>query len=112
MLYLKSFHIIFLVAWFGGLFYLPRLFVYHTEIEPTDPNYQRFCTMERKLFWGIMTPCAILALIMGLGLLHYWWGAIQDKGWMHAKLLLVGFLICYHYQCYRYLKAFKEKRNT
>lgn len=112
MLWIKSFHIIFVICWFAGLFYLPRLFVYHTELEHKDPNYQRFCIMERKLFWGIMTPSAVLALFFGFGLLGYWVEAIQTSGWFHAKLLLVIALLVYHFLCLHYLKKFAKFQNS
>jgi len=112
MLWIKSFHIIFVVCWFAGLFYLPRLFVYHTELETDDSNYQRFCIMERKLFWGIMTPSAILSLIFGFWLLGYWMEALKSSGWLHSKLLLVALLLAYHAMCWRYLKLFAKKCNT
>lgn len=111
MLWLKSFHIITVVTWFAGLFYLPRLFVYHTEVKVDDPSYQRFCTMERKLFWAIMTPSAIITLVMGLGLLHYWMSAISTNAWIHAKLFLVLLLVVYHVMCLKYMKDFAANKN-
>ena len=111
MLWLKAIHIIFVVTWFAGLFYLPRLFVYHTEVQPNDPAYQRFCIMERKLFWGIMTPSAIITVLLGLGLLHYWMAALQNAGWLHTKIALVIGLLGFHGFCYKYLKDFKMGRN-
>ena len=95
MLWVKSFHIIFVVAWFAGLFYLPRLFVYHAMT--TDlPGIERFKVMERKLYYGIMTPSAVLAVIFGLWL---WLGYGITGGWLHAKLVLVLMLIAYHLYC-------------
>jgi putative membrane protein len=107
MLWVKSFHIIFVVAWFAGLFYLPRLFVYHAMT--TDlPGTERFKVMERKLYYGIMTPSAVLAVIFGLWL---WLGYGITGGWLHAKLVLVLMLIAYHLYCRRLLADFKHDRN-
>ena len=117
LLWFKAFHIIFIVTWFAGLFYLPRLFVYHAELLSAPPHdvlgHQRFCIMERRLFWGIMTPSAILAVLFGLltwG--SYGWLAFKGAGWMHAKLLLVGLTLGHHYLCGRYMLAFRKQMNT
>jgi putative membrane protein len=107
MLWVKSFHIIFVVAWFAGLFYLPRLFVYHA-ISTDQPGIERFKIMERKLYYGIMTPSAVLAVIFGLWL---WLGFGISGGWLHAKLALVVILIAYHLYCGRLLADFKHDRN-
>ena len=107
MLWLKAFHIIFMVTWFAGLFYLPRLFVYHAMAD--DPaGIARFKVMERKLYYGIMTPSAALAVIFGLWL---WLGYGITGGWLHAKLVLVLMLIAYHLYCQRLLADFKHDRN-
>ncbi|HEX8874160.1 MAG TPA: protoporphyrinogen oxidase HemJ [Nitrosospira sp.] len=107
MLWVKSFHIIFVVAWFAGLFYLPRLFVYHAMT--TDlPGIERFKIMERKLYYGIMTPSAILAVVFGLWL---WLGYGISGGWLHVKLALVLILIAYHLYCGRLFADFKHDRN-
>lgn len=111
MLWLKAFHIIFVVCWFAGLFYLPRLYVYHTELSLDDPNYKRFCTMERKLFWGIMTPSAVLSLVFGFALLGYWMQALSSSGWLHTKLLLIAILLAYHVACWHYLRLFAKGAN-
>ncbi|MBA3661679.1 MAG: protoporphyrinogen oxidase HemJ [Gammaproteobacteria bacterium] len=95
MLWVKAFHIIFMVTWFSGLFYLPRLFVYHAMA--TDAiSIARFKMMERKLFFGIMTPGAILTLIFGVWLLSYNMQAYMHMRWLHYKLTLVALLIIYH----------------
>lgn len=107
MLWVKSFHIIFVVAWFAGLFYLPRLFVYHAMTTDLS-GIERFKVMERKLYYGIMTPSAVLAVIFGLWL---WLGYGITGGWLHAKLVLVLMLIAYHLYCQRLLGDFKHDRN-
>jgi len=107
MLWVKSFHIVFVVAWFAGLFYLPRLFVYHALT--TDlAGIERFKIMERKLYYGIMTPSALLAVVLGLWL---WLGYGITGAWLHAKLALVVLLIVYHGYCGRLLADFKRDRN-
>ncbi len=110
MLWLKSFHIIAMVCWFAGLFYLPRLFVYHAMSEDAISR-DRFAVMERKLFWGIMTPSAAATLLFGFWLLfgnpdYYlaWW-------WMQFKLALVALLLAYHGLCWHYLKALRQGRS-
>ena len=109
MLWVKSLHIIFMVTWFAGLFYLPRLFVYHALAEDAV-SVQRFLVMERKLFWGIMTPGAVLTIAFGLWL---WLGWFRDaSAWLHAKVALVALLVVYHLWCLRLLRAFAAGRNT
>ena len=107
MLWVKAFHIVFMVTWFAGLFYLPRLFVYHAMAEDR-PSLERFKVMERKLYYGIMTPGAIITIALGLWL---WLGYGIGGGWMHAKLALVVVLIAYHFYCGSLLSAFKHDRN-
>lgn len=105
MLWLKAFHVIFMVTWFAGLFYLPRLFVYHAEVD-NNAERQRFCVMERRLF-GIMTVGAVLTAVFGLWLLgSYAWQAYSGQGWLHAKLALVVGLIGFHAWCYRLVRRF------
>lgn len=108
MLWIKTFHIVFVVTWFAGLFYLPRLFVYHALTEDEISN-QRFKVMERKLFFGIATPSAVLALGTGLWL---WLGYGFGGMWLMYKLLLVLILITYHLWCWRYLTMFRTDRNV
>lgn len=100
-----------MVTWFAGLFYLPRLFVYHAM--STDPtSIARFKLMERKLFFGIMTPGAVLTIASGLWLLQgYAWQLYGRSGWLHFKLTLVAFLILYHVYCGYLLIQFKHDRN-
>jgi len=111
MLWVKAFHIIFMVTWFAGLFYLPRLFVYHT-MSTDAASIERFKTMERKLYYGITTPGGVLTVIFGLGLLlGTGWATYAGSGWMHAKLALVAVLIAYHIYLGKLVADFKHDRN-
>ena len=107
MLWLKSFHIIFMVAWFAGLFYLPRLFVYHAMATDETSN-AHFKIMERKLYFGIMTPCMVLTLGLGTWL---WLAYGFTGGWLHAKLALVAVLIGQHFYLGKLMWDFKHDRN-
>lgn len=107
MLWVKAFHIIAVVTWFAALFYLPRLFVYHAMSEDAT-SIERFKVMERKLYRGIMTPSAMLAVALGLWL---WLGFGFAGGWLHAKLALVTVLLIYHVYCGKLLKDFRDDRN-
>jgi protoporphyrinogen IX oxidase len=107
MLWIKSLHIIFVVAWFAGLFYLPRLFVYHAEAQ--DPiSRERFKVMERKLYFGIMTPAMALAIAFGVWL---WLGYGFHGGWLRAKLALVVVLIGYHFWLEKLMRDFARDAN-
>ncbi|NOQ13393.1 MAG: protoporphyrinogen oxidase HemJ [Methyloprofundus sp.] len=111
MLWLKAFHLIFMVTWFAGLFYLPRLYVYHAMSDDEISN-ERFKVMERKLFYGIMTPGMIITFILGIWMLiDYALDTYSSMGWLHTKLALLAGLVVYHYYCYRYLQDFKFDRN-
>jgi putative membrane protein len=114
MSWVRAFHIIFMVTWFAGLFYLPRLFVYHAMCEGEDRiGAERFKIMERKLYFGIMTPGAVLTIVFGLWLLFaYAWQAYRHEWWLYAKLALVVVLVGYHLYCGRLLNALKHDRNT
>jgi protoporphyrinogen IX oxidase len=105
MLWLKAFHIIFVITWFAGLFYLPRLFVYHAD-STDEISHERFLVMERRLLM-ITHLGAVLALLFGLALVHPW----IKQGWMHAKLALVLLLLGYHHACMRLATAFRDGRN-
>jgi putative membrane protein len=107
MLWVKALHVIFMVTWFAGLFYLPRLFVYHAQAADAI-SIERFKIMERKLYFGIMTPGAILTVLFGLWL---WLGYGIAGGWLHAKLALVAVLVAYHVYCGKLLGDFKRDRN-
>ena len=108
MLWIKSFHIIFMVTWFAGLFYLPRLFVYHA-MSDDQASLDRFKIMERKLFYGIMTPGGVITLALGFWL---WFGYGFTGGWLHAKVALVLVLVGYHVWCGKLMIDFKLDRNT
>ena len=110
MLWVKAFHIIFMVCWFAGLFYLPRLFVYHAISSDAISN-ERFKIMERKLYYGITTPSGLLTIVFGIWLMSYNMQSYLAMGWMHAKLALVIILVAYHFMCGHYLKAFKHDNN-
>ncbi len=108
MLIVKSLHVIFMVTWFAGLFYLPRLFVYHALA--TDAiSIARFKVMERKLYRGIMTPAAVLTIAFGLWL---WLGYGITGAWLHAKLVLVLILVAHHLFLGKLLADFAADRNT
>jgi len=109
MLLVKTLHIVFMVTWFAGLFYLPRLFVYHALASADDRiGIERFKTMERKLYVGIMTPAAVLTIVFGLLL---WLGYGITGGWLHAKLALVAVLVAFHIYLGRLLRDFRDDRN-
>lgn len=111
MLWIKAFHLIFMVTWFAGLFYLPRLFVYHAMSEDKT-GIDRFKIMERKLFFGIMTPGAILTLIFGFWTIHAsGWDSYSGTYWLHVKLACVFLLVIYHGYCGKLLSDFKHDRN-
>lgn len=107
MLIVKSLHIVFMVTWFAGLFYLPRLFVYHA-MSDDRPGIERFKIMERKLFFGIMTPGGVLTIVTGAWL---WFGWGFYGGWLHAKVALVAVLVGYHIWCGKLLVDFRRDRN-
>lgn len=112
MAWIRAFHIIFMVTWFAGLFYLPRLFVYHAMCRD-EAGVERFKIMERKLYFGIMTPSAVLTIIFGLWLLFaYAWRAYSDAWWLYAKLALVLLLVAYHLYCGKLLIDFRRDRNA
>ena len=108
MLWIKSLHLIFVVSWFAGLFYLPRLFVYHAGASDPISN-ERFKVMERRLYRGIMMPAMVLTVASGLWL---WLGFGFRGGWIHAKVFLVVLLVAYHFWLRRMLGDFARDANT
>lgn len=109
MLWLKALHLIFMVTWFAGLFYLPRLFVYHA-MSDDEVSLQRFCVMERKLLWSIATPGGVLTLLFGFWLLAYR-PDLLFVGWMQLKLALIGVLVGYHAWCIVLQRRFARGGN-
>jgi putative membrane protein len=107
VLWIKSLHIIFMVTWYAGLFYLPRLFVYHAMSEDAAGR-ERFKVMERKLYWGIMAPGALLTIVFGAWLFGY--GVAGS--WFYAKLGVVALTLAYHAYCGKLLLDFARDRNT
>ena len=107
MLWIKSFHIIFVVSWYAGLFYLPRLFVYHAMTTGTS-GIERFKVMERKLYHGIMTPSAVITVVTGAWL---WLGYGITGGWLYAKLALVVILIAHHLYLGKLMRDFRDDHN-
>lgn len=97
-LYIKALHIIAMVCWFAGIFYLPRLFVYHAMSDDVM-SQERFAIMERKLYRGIMTPAMIATWILGLSMVVMNWQIYKTQGWLHAKITLVVLLTVYHWLC-------------
>jgi protoporphyrinogen IX oxidase len=107
VLWVKAFHIIFMVTWFAGLFYLPRLFVYHAGTHD-EPSMRRFEMMERRLFF-IMSVGAIGTVCFGVWLMLDWY--LPVPGWLHIKLGLVVLLLLYHMHCYTLMRSFRLGRN-
>ena len=109
-LWIKAFHIIAVITWFAGLFYLPRLFVYHATADDRL-SLERFKVMERKLYRGIMTPSMLVAVALGLWMVMLQPGFLE-QAWLHAKLTLVALIIAYHFSCGALLRTFAADRNT
>ncbi|MFZ9887406.1 MAG: protoporphyrinogen oxidase HemJ [Myxococcota bacterium] len=100
LLWLKAFHVVAMVAWFAGIFYLPRLFVYHAmaRAEGDEVGQARFCVMERKLYRAIMTPSALVTIALGIAMVYvHGLAFLRTSAWLHAKLLLVVLLVLYHF---------------
>lgn len=110
MLWVKAWHLIFMVTWFSGLFYLPRLFVYHAQSVDSISD-ARFKIMERKLYYGITMPGGILTLIFGAWLLSYNWMGYVHSLWLQIKLGLIFFMIIYHIYLGKLLRDFKYNKN-
>ena len=110
-MWLKAWHLIGMVTWFAGLFYLPRLFVYHAMSED-QASIDRFKVMERKLFYGITTPGAVFTLIFGFWMLYdYGWVVFGNQMWLHIKLALLAALVAYHVYCGKLVADFRHDRN-
>lgn len=111
MLWIKAFHLIFVVTWFAALFYLPRLFVYHATATD-EPGIERFKLMERRLYRGIMTPSAALTAVFGIWLLVFYWDTYAEAAWMWVKIAGVLALYAYHGYCGRLVRRFANDENT
>jgi protoporphyrinogen IX oxidase len=109
-LWIKAFHVIAIIAWMAGMLYLPRLFVYHSEVAPGSPQSETFKIMERRLLKAIINPAMIAAWVLGLWLA--WSGGLFAQGWLHAKLLAVLALSALHGYYAGAVRAFAEDRNT
>lgn len=111
MLWLKALHLIFMVTWFAGLFYLPRLFVYHA-MSNDKISHERFKAMEAKLYFGITTPGMILTLFFGIWMIFdYAWSLYSTSLWLHIKFVLLALLIVYHGFCGKWLLDFRHGNN-
>ena len=112
MLWVKAFHIIGVITWFAALFYLPRLFVYHSMAEDAI-SVERFKIMERRLYKGIMMPSFIITTLLGSWMVYdYAWQAYMDSYWLHTKLALVLVLVVYHFYCGHLVGVFAKDKNT
>ncbi len=111
MLWYKALHLIFMVTWFSGLFYLPRLFVYHV-MSDDKISIDRFKVMEKKLFYGIATPGGLLTIIFGFCLLvSNGMTSYSGQLWLSLKMILIAVLVLYHIYCFSLLQDFKYDRN-
>ncbi len=115
-LYAKAIHIIFVICWMAGLFYMPRLFIYHTEAKDKGAEvysilHKQFVVMESRLWWVITTPSLVITVISALLMLHYNPSLIQ-MGWMQLKLLFVVGMIAYHFKCQQLMYKLREENCT
>ena len=108
MLWVKMLHLFFVISWFAGLFYLPRLFVYNADTRD-EAGHARFVTMERRLFM-MMSLGAIGTVVFGLWLMLGWWWPAPL--WLHAKLGLVALLLIYHMLCFKLMRDFRAGKNV
>lgn len=109
-LWLKAFHIIAVITWMAGIFYLPRLFVYHADAQD-EVSRERFKIMERKLYRGIMNPSMMIAVALGIWMIVLNHDYYMSQGWMHAKLTLAVLMIAYHVYCGHLLRVFRDDKN-
>ncbi len=110
-LVIKALHIVAVVAWFAGLFYLPRLFVYHAT-RREGPCHALLCTMEQRLYRYIMRPAMLAVITLGAILAWLEWDFVKGGVWFWLKLLCVGALLFLHWQDGRYVRAFAERRSV
>ncbi len=110
ILWLKALHIFFMLAWMAGLFYLPRLFVYHA-MTTSEEAKQQFIVMERKLFWFV-TPFAFLTLVFGVWLIYiYGYAWFAASIWLHIKITLLIAVYAYHFYLYKLMRDFANGKN-
>lgn len=111
ILWLKAFHVFFMVAWFSGIFYLPRIFVNHAESK--EPSvHQHFKGMERRLLYFV-TPFALLTVLLGIAIIvQYGYAWFAAAKWLHLKIGLVILLLLYHGYCFQLVKTFAQDKNT
>ena len=112
---LKSLHIIFMVSWFAGLFYIVRLFIYHVEAQEKEDQVRsilsnQFVIMEKKLWWIITTPAMVLTVVFGVWMLALNWDYYKQAPWMHIKLTFVVFLLIYHFICQKIMFQFHQNK--
>ncbi len=111
ILWLKTFHLFFMVAWFAGIFYLPRLFVYHAETDSQQVRDQ-FKVMERRL-WLFVTPFALFTLVFGVMLIYtYGYAWFVASTWLHIKIVLVAAIYGYHFYLWYLVKQFNQDKIT
>nr|WP_136251452.1 CopD family protein [Ningiella ruwaisensis] len=111
ILWLKAFHVFFMIAWMAGIFYLPRLFVYHAETREKSVSEQ-FKVMERRL-WLFITPFALLTLVLGVAIIYiYGLDWLRASGWLHAKLTIVTLFYIYHMYLWHLVNVFAKDANT
>jgi len=112
MLWVKAIHVIGMVSWMAGMFYLPRLFVYHSMADD-EISIERFKTMESRLYNGIMMPSFIITTILGFWMMqNYAWEVYSEVYWLKIKLFLVAILVAYHFYCGHLVRVFAEDRNV
>jgi len=115
-LYAKAVHIIFVICWMSGLFYMPRLFIYHTEAKDLTKEaygvlHKQFSIMENRLWWVITTPSMYITVISALVMLYVNPSLLQ-MGWMHVKLLFVAAMIAYHFISQRMMLNLRDEKST
>ncbi len=111
MLWIKAFHIIAMVSWFAGLFYLPRIFVYHAG-HKDGPVHEQLCVMERKLYRFIMWPAMVVTMALGITLAWIQWESMSSETWFWLKMALVAVLLAFHIHNGMAIKAFAAGKNT
>ena len=108
-LWIKAAHVIAIIAWMAGMLYLPRLFVYHSEVAPGSPQSETFKIMERRLLRAIINPAMIAAWVLGLSMAYL--GDLWGQGWFHGKLLLLLGMQVTHAGYARWRRHFAEDAN-